>query len=48
MEEVKKAKEKGFWARWVVMLDMKMEESTKSKPCCGSDSESKGGSCCSR
>ena len=47
MKEENKAKEKGFWARWVEKLDKKMEESTKSKPCCGSDRDSKG-SCCSR
>jgi len=48
MEEVKKAKKKGFWARWLEKLDRKMEEKSKSKSCCGGDSDSRGGSCCSK
>ena len=48
MKEEKKAKKKGFLARWVKKLDKKMEKSAKSKPCCGSDSDSKDSSCCSK
>jgi hypothetical protein len=42
-----KAKKKSFLAGLFEKLDKKMEEKSKSQPCCSKPTGTKGGSCCS-
>ena len=47
-EEMNKPeKKKSFFGKLIEKLDKKMEEKTKTKPCCDSKDKDKGKSCCS-
>jgi len=43
----KPEKKKSFFGKLIEKLDKKMEEKTKTKPCCDSKDKDKGKSCCS-
>ncbi len=43
----KPEKKKGFFGKLVEKLDKKMEEKSKSKPCCDSKDKGEDKSCCS-
>ncbi len=47
MKRSDKDKKKSFFARLMDKLDKKIEEKSKSTPCCNSKAEGKGKSCCS-
>lgn len=46
MSEESKKEKKGFISSILEKLDKKLSEKAKKNPCCGSNNEKKGPSCC--